>query len=192
VVPVTLECIGNENALGFTVAFDAAKLTFASAAIGAGADGATLNININQATTGRVGLALALPPGGSLPAGVREIVRLEFAAKVGPPATCEITFGDQPIYRETSDSQANSLVTAYAAGTVTIAPPPGPPLSIVRSGSTMLVMWSASAVEFQLEWATDLESATWTRVNDVIPWGDQRLAAVPVDGARKFFRLKKP
>ena len=43
-----------------------------------------------------------------------------------------------------------------------------------------------------MEWATDLQSATWTRVTDVIPFGDQRIAAISVDGARKFFRLKKP
>jgi len=191
VVPVILEGAGNENAVGFTVVFDASKLEFAGGELGTSATGATLNINASQAAAGRVGLALALAPGSSLQAGVREVAKLRFLAKAGAPSTCVIAFGDLPIYREISDSQANSLATVYAAGSVTITPM-GPALSLVRSGNTLLVSWSATASEFKLESTSDLDGGTWTEVTGVIPFGERQIAAVSLEGGKKFFRLRKP
>jgi hypothetical protein len=188
-VSVTLDCSGQENALGFTVMFDATKLAFVGAAPGPTTAGATVNLNATQA--GRVGLALALAPGNTLPAGIREVARLQFAAIADAPASTSLSFGDAPVLREVSDSQANSLVTVYAAGTVDISLP-GPELSFIHSDSTLLISWPASAAGFQLESATDLEGATWNKVTGVFPFGDQIVAPVTIDGGRKFFRLRKP
>src|SRR5207248_2931227 len=49
-VSVNLEAQGNENALGFSVSFDPSKLTYVGASLGAGASGATLNVNSGHAT----------------------------------------------------------------------------------------------------------------------------------------------
>src|ERR1041385_4042035 len=59
---IVLEARGGENALGFSLCYDTNQLIFLSARRGSAAGGATLNVNANQATRGRVGCALALPP----------------------------------------------------------------------------------------------------------------------------------
>jgi hypothetical protein len=78
-VPVILNSQGNENALGFSLKFNQAILTFSGATLGAGATGATLNVNTNQAAAGGdLGVALALPAGSSFAAGSQEVARLTF------------------------------------------------------------------------------------------------------------------
>lgn len=120
-VVVELLSQGNENALGFSLNFDASVFGNPSAALGSGASGATLNVNTLQSASGRIGIALALPSGQSFAAGTRQLVVITFAVAANAVAgQSAITFGDLPIARETSDPNANALMTAYTAGVVTI------------------------------------------------------------------------
>ena len=61
--PILVVANGNENALGFSVSFDPSKLTYVGASLGAGASGATLNVNSGHAGSGQLGFALALGSG---------------------------------------------------------------------------------------------------------------------------------
>ena len=86
-----------------------------------GANGATLNVNTNQAANGRLGIALALPTNQVFAAGTKQLVVLTFAAlSNGNGGMAAVTLGDQPVAREIVDAAANSLNANWTAATVTL------------------------------------------------------------------------
>ncbi|MDX2033352.1 MAG: NF038122 family metalloprotease [Blastocatellia bacterium] len=121
VVPVELVSQGDENGLGFSLAFDQNILTNPQATLGADAVGASLNVNSSQVAQGRLGIGLVLPTGQKFAAGPRRIVNINFTiAATTTAATTNITFGDQPIAREVVDAAANTLPAGYTSAAVTI------------------------------------------------------------------------
>jgi hypothetical protein len=120
-VPIELVAQGDENALGLSLTFDPAVLGNPQAALGRDAAGATLNTNTSQLGQGRLGIALAAPTGQKFNAGARQIVVVNFtiASNVAANST-PIGFGDQPIAREISDTNANTLPASYTPSEVTI------------------------------------------------------------------------
>ena len=118
---IELDAQGNENALGFSLSFDPAQLRFVSASLGSGAANASLNSNTNQAESGRVGIALALPTGLTFAAGSKQLLVVTFAAlNGGGGATTTVAIADQPVGREIVDAAANSLNATWTAATVTL------------------------------------------------------------------------
>jgi hypothetical protein len=121
--PIMIVANGNENALGFSLNFSPALLTYANISLGSGAAGATLIANANQVTSGVLGVLLALPPDTTLAPGTQELAEVTFtAAAVAGGANAQLAFGDQPTRRELSDVQANPLLASYGSGSVSIAP----------------------------------------------------------------------
>jgi len=121
-VPIELVSQGDENALGFSLSFDPAVLGNPQAVLGADASGATLNLNISQTGSGRLGIAISLPFGQKFSAGTRQIAVVNFAIAGGASASStSIGFGDQPITREISDTSARALQASYAPGSVSLA-----------------------------------------------------------------------
>ena len=120
-VAVELVAQGNENALGFSLNFPTAIFSNPSAAIGNGAVGATLNVNTLQASSGRIGVAMALATGQVFTAGVKQLVVVTFNVAANAPAgPALISFGDVPVTREVSDANANSLATTFTSGDVVV------------------------------------------------------------------------
>ena len=191
VLPVTLEASGTENAVAFSVKFDSAKLRFVSSAIGSGAATASVTVNSNNAASGKLGFVVGLSPGQTLAAGTRELVRLQFTALAAAPASLTVDFGDQPVFRETSDASANVLNTDYSPGTLNVILPPGPAVQFTKSGNTLVFSWPASATGFELEGTAGALGTQWSLISS-FPFGDQKLAVVPISGDQRFFRLKKP
>ncbi|MEK7832337.1 MAG: IPT/TIG domain-containing protein, partial [Acidobacteriota bacterium] len=123
-ISVELVAQGNENALGFSLNFNAAVFSNPVAALGSGAAGASLNVNAMQAASGRIGIAMAMPTGQTFAAGARQLVTVTFAIAGNAAAgAAPITFGDLPIAREVSDANANVLATTFTAGTITLQQP---------------------------------------------------------------------
>lgn len=121
-VPIELVAQGDENAIGFSLTFDPAALSNPQAAIGGDANGATLNVNTNQLMHGRLGVALSLPLGQKFSAGVRQIAIVNFTVASGANAnSTPIDFGDLPVRREVSDTNASALPAIYTPGAVTFA-----------------------------------------------------------------------
>ena len=122
VVPVQLRAIGPENAVGFTILFDPAQLTFLGAAVGAQAADASLNCNVSQIASGKLGLALAKPTGARWAAGTPEIVTITFGvnASVAVGTVASLTFGDSPVTREISDATAQVLPGEFQDGSITV------------------------------------------------------------------------
>lgn len=135
-VAVELEAQGNENAVGFSLIWDTTKLTYVSDAIGAGATNATVNFNRSQTGSGRLGVGLALPAGNVFPVGSQQLVTVTFTANASANGPTSVSFGDQPIGREVVDAAANTLTSAFTAGTVTINPPANPAPSVTSLSPT--------------------------------------------------------
>ncbi len=113
---------GNENAISFSIQWDAAKLTYSSVARGSGVPAdATYLPNTSQIGQGRLGLVIALSPGATFPSGTVEIARVSVtAATVSDTVEVPVSFVDQPVPRSLSDANAQSLTTTWTPGTVTI------------------------------------------------------------------------
>jgi hypothetical protein len=111
---VELDARGNENALGLSLRFDPAQWRFAGATAGRDMRDATLHVNAQQSANGYVGLAMALPPEKSLPAGAREIVVISFTPLSRRSALARaIEFADYPVRRELVDSWANVTPASF-------------------------------------------------------------------------------
>ncbi|MBI1760082.1 MAG: hypothetical protein HYR56_01470 [Acidobacteria bacterium] len=113
---------GDENAIGFTLNFNPALLTYQSGALGSGVGaGASFFINPVFAGSGRVGITLALPTDQKFAAGVRQVFTVTFSVAGNATGTTPISFVDNPTVRDVSDANGNSLTSNYTAGTITFA-----------------------------------------------------------------------
>ncbi|MEO6726416.1 MAG: IPT/TIG domain-containing protein [Blastocatellia bacterium] len=137
-VVVELTSLGNENALGFSLNFNPAIFSNPIGTPGSGVMGAMFNLNSLQAASGRIGVTIALGAGQSLAAGTRQIAVITFAVAANAPAgAISISFGDQPVFREISDPNANPVTATFTPGTVTIQQPnPVPTLTSLTPPSS--------------------------------------------------------
>ena len=118
-VPVELIGFGDESAVGLSLDFDPAALSFASVRLGAGASGAGLLLNTNRLASGQVGIALTRQAGETFPSGTNQLVLVRFlAGSVSGPTT--LAFGDQPIARELADVLANPRPVSFRDGVVNV------------------------------------------------------------------------
>lgn len=120
VVPLILTADGAENALGWSLSFNPARLQFQQALLGEGAADAVLQLNLTQLGAGRLGVALARPADQAFPGGAATVLELHFRAQ-GGAGTTTLQFVDAPISRETVDVHGAGMATSYVDGTVTIA-----------------------------------------------------------------------
>lgn len=121
-VSIESDATGAENGFGFTLGYDASKLSNPVVAKGADTQSATLIPNTN--TAGKVGVVLGMPFGMTVAAGTRQIVTIQFnvaANASGGPTP--LTFSDLPVVREVSDVNANVLQSNFTAGAVNILVP---------------------------------------------------------------------
>ena len=115
VLLIQLEAQGNENALGFSLSFDANVMEFISATLESAGNGASLITNQSQERNGKVGIALAFPPGMALPSKTLALLKVRFKPLgTSVPASTTVRFGDTPTRRTVVDLQANSLPGTYA------------------------------------------------------------------------------
>lgn len=121
---VELSSLGNENAIGFSLNFDVTQMTFVSAALGADATGASLNVNSLQVAQGRLGIGLALSGSQAFQAGARQIVTVMFKVpQTSSVNSTTVSFGDIPVAREVVDNMANILPQpTYTPGVITLNP----------------------------------------------------------------------
>ena len=120
-VLVMLDALGNENALGFTLAFDSTRLHFVGARVVGTAAKALLNVNSKQANTGKLGIALALNPASNIPNGKQQVLELTFLAlPTTKPGETALSFTDGIVIREICDDKANTQPATFSNGTLLI------------------------------------------------------------------------
>jgi len=189
-VSLLLDAQGNENALGASLAFDPARLTYTGATLGRGAPAATLNVNASQAAAGKLGFVLALKAGGSFAPGMTELLELTFQVATATPGACAVSFADRPVKREVSDTSALTLASAYANGAVVVNPLPS--LSVARSDQGVVLSWPLWATNFVVL-ATPgglPSSGVWTSLSVTpITTNGQNAIRVPASSTSRFYRL---
>lgn len=118
-VPVELVGLGDENAIGFSLNFDAVRLTFLSTALGTGATGAGLLLNTNDLALGRLGFALTKPAGQVFASGTSRMLLVRFQAR-DTSGIAALAFGDQPVRREIADVLGNVRSSIFLDGAVNV------------------------------------------------------------------------
>lgn len=188
VISVRLVAQGDENGVALSVTYNPAALRFQSANLGAGAVGALLNVNTNQA--GKVGLALVLPTGNRFSSGAKDLVKLSFAATGSAAGSTVLSFADAPVLREISDAFANPLPVSYSADlTLEISLPT---LSILKNEAQITLSWPASSSGFTLQGTTTL-GTNWVDITtDLTTNGPSVRATLPISEQQQFFRLRQP
>jgi hypothetical protein len=193
-VPIVLELGGNENALGFSLSYDASKLTFISAKLGSRLTQASLNVNTNLATMGKLGFAMAMPVGMTLPNDVGEILQVTFTSRSDASGIVPLIMVDSPVYREVVNADAASLPCTYAPGSIVFDTTSSSPRLVVRrSAASLVIAWPLSATNFELYSSSSVRGSDWNRVQVVpIELEGQKMVVLPVEGSEKWFRLMKP
>ncbi len=108
-ISIRLNAHGTENALSFSLNFDASKWRFVSARTGRQARQATLILNQNETAQGRLGVMLALPGGHSLRPGEAEVIVVQFAPRHRNKQPLQAELGDFPIARSIVGTHANVI-----------------------------------------------------------------------------------
>ncbi len=146
-LPVQLLAAGNENGLGFSLAFDTNVLRFASASNAIG--GGQLILNTNAAAAGKLGFQIALSAGATFPAGTQTVAWVGFTA-LQANTTSAVSFADQPVTREVVDATATPIAANYQDASVIVSAPATRPAIVqqpisvaVRPGQTAQLQVSA-------------------------------------------------
>jgi hypothetical protein len=188
-ISITLAAQGNENALGFTLAFDPARVSLSGVTSGADASGATLIVNTNQAGAGLLGCVLALATPNTFGAGSRELLQVNFQAALGAGSFTP-AFTDGLVPREISDAGANALPASYVNGSVIVNG--NLSLKIGRAGTNIVLAWPLWASSFTVQEASgDLRLPIgWTNLPS-IPFNSngESTVVLPWNQTNKYYRL---
>ena len=188
---VTLEAQGDENAVGLSLSFDPALVTYTGATNGSDASSATMDINDNFATNGHVGIILELPFNVGFTPGTRQVLKVNFQAVTSNPVNAAIALTDSPVVREVADTNALPVTASYLSGSLSVNPRPS--LSIANSNRNISLLWPAWATNYTLQQAVGntLPSATWTNllVSPVIT-NNSFGVLLPLSGSSQFYRLQ--
>jgi hypothetical protein len=189
-----MDALGDETAVAFSVNFDPTELAYVAIAPGADVPGAQIIPNANLVTAGQLGIAISLPPGNALQMGSMELLKIRFGVPPSAEGNSHISFMDQPVWRETSDSVANPLPTEYQAMSMDILPL-RPMLSLGTGGDQVTISWPSAYEGFHLEMNTNsvAESLGWIAV-DISPEDLEGIHRVtlPKTSYDVYYRLHRP
>jgi hypothetical protein len=160
--------------------------------VGAAAS-ANLNVNASLASSGRVGLVLALPTGTTYLDGDHEILRATFVALNSVEGNYPVNLGDYPVWRAVSDDGAQELESAYVNAQVLVHPTPT--LNISNVGTNVVLTWPSWAANFALQ-SADAASGSALIWSNTAFLGETNGGTVSVTLPRaslsKYFRLFHP
>jgi len=187
-VYVNLDALGDENAVGFSLHYDPASLTFLQATKESGTASACLLINTNLALTGNLGFGMALSPTISFSAGEHPIIKVDFLSLGTAPSNVELA--DTPVILEVSDIQANAYIPSRFSSSGETNPLPT--LNITHTTTNLTLWWTKNAPDFILQTTTSFVTTNW----DIVPGGfvtnDSTISiTLPLPAENRFYRLKK-
>jgi Concanavalin A-like lectin/glucanases superfamily/Immunoglobulin I-set domain/Immunoglobulin domain/Cohesin domain len=192
-VSVLLNSQGNENALGFSVAFDPSRLNFVSVLPGNSTTNAEFIANTNQAAVGNIGIVLEMPSLSSINIGTQEVARLSFSVSPYASKSTTLAFTNQPVLQDTADGNAARLPTSYFNGVLAINN------SILllgeqRKTNGLILSWPASLSGFHLESNSNLLTTNWVPVVTGLTTngGTITTSNLPTGASKMFYRLHHP
>ena len=189
-VPVEMTAAGNENALGFSVVFDATRLRWLGASADAAPAGTFLQVNTNQAAAGRVGIVLALPAAQSYSAGTVTVARVSFVATEALGAAA-VEFADGPVVRELASAAAEVLPVVYQNGAAIVVARPRLLVPEIQPGvGVVLRLLGDDATDYVIE--ASANAAAWTAISTNRPVGGSAEIrdAGAVGQPARFYRAK--
>jgi hypothetical protein len=201
---VTLHANGDENALGFSLAFDAAASRYRRSQLGAGAKGAQWFVNTSAVESGRIDFVLALPAGQTFEVGPLDLVEVQFEPVNAPGSPNAARFLQDPIRCEVVSVDAREL----RANWIGIAVPDGPddaghpgetavgPVASMRAslvGGVLTISWPTGETNHVLESSLSVGSgAIWTPVPDLPRVaGGSHSVTLEATTATRFYRLRR-
>ena len=197
-VPLLLTAAGDENAASFSLDFDPQELAYMTFKAGADAPGATVVMNTNGASSGRLGVLLALSAGQTFSVGTHEIMEVEFTTSAASAGrTTQLTFGNQPVAELVADPIAEvALPTPFLPGTITVssgATATSLKLALISAaapGSLQMRLTGATPGQYALEVSTDLKSWTASQTlnasSDTLDFSEASDAKAP----GRFYRVR--
>jgi hypothetical protein len=188
-VAVELVAQGDENALGFSVTFDAALVRFVNASLGSGATGAALVPNTANATNGVLGFLIGFQPPGAFAPGTQPVLNLTFAS-VAYSNTASLAFANSPILCQLVDTNANPVSANFQNGTVVVGGSPWPTLAVNQSEGNIVLSWPSTGAVLGLQTASSIDGI-WSNVLAIPASNSGSLVITSsVSTNIQFFRLK--
>jgi uncharacterized protein (TIGR03437 family) len=131
---IEIESQGRENAIAFSLRFDARRWGVEKVELPSSLIGASLQVNQLSADRGYIGVMLALPASRVITSGRQEVVRLTLTARLANdnPSAARLNFDDFPIQRELVGALADSLAVDF---TVQLGTGDATPAAIVSAAS---------------------------------------------------------
>ncbi len=186
-VPVELVCTTNENAVGLTASYNPNQLQLTGVTLGSAMASGRLNVNSNL-LTGKLGLALALPPGATLTPGTNQVAVLQFIANATASGNVVVALDDSVVTLQVADQLANALPTVYANGVVAL--PAQPILGAAGMAGGLQLSWPVTSGTFQVQ-AADSPAGPWTTVSlPIITNGANAAITVSPTNQQQYFRLQ--
>ena len=116
---------------------------------------------------------------------------LEFTTGIGFEGSSALSFGDMPVWREVSSTQAEPLATVYESGTIS-ATGEVPTLEISTSGSVIKLSWPLGQSTYVLERTPGVANGVWSGVTGQRTTNASNVSVtVPLENAPAFFRLRR-
>jgi hypothetical protein len=194
-VTVSLRAVGNENAVGFSLNFEASTLRLRTVEAGQALGSGAFVVNDTEAAQGRVGVVAALPTQQSLARGEHVVATLHFMI-LGETSPVAPEFATGPVAIEVANVEAESLpltLVKTAVRDLTDEVAAGvSPLRIVSSDDGLALSWPLELRGARLEFTDDLASGNWQPVElEPIVSGDDQMVRLAVSGeGMRFFRLR--
>jgi hypothetical protein len=190
-VPVNLVSVGNENAIGFNVAFNPAHLVFKGVTKGSAAAASQMYVNSNSVAAGRIGVALALGAGQTFTAGTNQLALLSFSVQGSVGMNVGVTFTTtNPVVQQVCDSSAGVLTANYVTSSVIVAPAVLPTLRIRTINGVVQVVWPQAYSNYTLQ-AKGSPAALWGGYGVPSANGTNLIINLPVTNGLQLFRLSE-
>ena len=161
-VPLSIHAQGDENVLSATVNFDPAVIHQPAATLSDLLSGAVMEVDDSESAAGKLGLRVALPPGGVFAEGSNVVatVVFEVVASAADASVTQVTLGNVPTVRETRNLGLQKLPTVFQGGVVTLRRPTVPPsiliqpagTNVLQGGQVMLFASLAGDPPLSFEW----------------------------------------
>jgi len=158
-------------------------------------------VQVNRPSTGGAGnsgMLLFQTPYDAPPAGLDgTATSVTIPANTLPPNSTNDAF---VVFAHVTLTTGNGTATTAIVGSAayfnlitTPAPPSSPMLTIVTSGTNILVEWPASATGYTLEFSTNLSATNWsTALPAPVVVNSNNVVTNGISSTRMFFRLSNP
>ena len=172
-VGVSIAARGGENALQFSVSYDATLMQVLGVDLAQELPvGSAIQVDASQGVLGWIGVRVQLPAGLGLIDGNRHLVVISFQLANGllPEQRLSLCFDDQPFSREARGGDGGLLTSLYACGNLFVSEQNVLSGRFNDQGLFELTLQGVAGATYEFQYSEDLQ--TWTLLaNEINPSG---------------------